>query len=141
MSTGMMLVAVPASIISMTASAGDKDGDTAIRFYFALPFSGPRKTEPGRLGFQLLSEKNDGTLYSPIPTDSEKFTAIDLGFNRDGLAKFDMNGYDMRDTYEMFARAIGLTPDEVELCRESDCLDWVKSSEESIISTRRLGDR
>lgn len=79
-------------------------------------------------------------LYSPIPASNEKFTAIDLGFNLDGLAKFDVNGNDMRNTYERFARAIGLTPDEVELCRESDCLDWVKSGEESVISTQRLGD-
>ncbi|GAB4236837.1 MAG: hypothetical protein Kow0032_22250 [Methyloligellaceae bacterium] len=113
--------------LSGAAAAEEKHKDSAIRLYFALPLgTGGETREPGRLGLQLLAENGDDMLYAPVPEDPEKFTAIDLGFSRNGLAKFDVNGEDMRDAYEAFARAIGLTPEEVELCRTADCLDWVK---------------
>jgi len=123
MLAGMALLAVPVSIVSLKAFAEDEPADAAMRVYFAIPFIAGRDPQPVRLGMQLLYEDTDAVAYSPLDTGQHLATAFDLGFTRDGLAKFDINGADARPSYEMFARAIGLTPREVELCREADCIE------------------
>lgn len=119
------LLAAPLSLLSLAAMAEDAKRDTEFRLYLAFPFIATAKREPARLGFQLMQETDDAE-FSPLQAMPDMQTAVDLGFTTNGLAKFDINGADARSAYDTFARAIGLTPDEVELCRESDCLDWVK---------------
>jgi hypothetical protein len=128
---GALLIALAAAVATPTprALAEDEAREYAFRLYFALPFIATGEMQPARLGFQLMQETSDGTTFSPLHTSPEMRAALDLGFTMDGLAKFDVNGVDARSAYEVFARAIGLTPDEIELCRETDCLDWVKPVE------------
>lgn len=137
---GMLLLALPVSIFSLAASAGDEHGETALRFYFAIPFIATQDRQPARLGFQLMYESDEAVAYSPLETGHNLDTALDMGFTRNGLAKLDVNGADARGAYEIFARAIGLTPDEVELCREIDCLDWVKQGDTALTPASRLGE-
>lgn len=134
-----ILVALPSFLFSITAFAGDEDADTGLRLYFAIPFIATRDAQPPRLGLQLLTEFENHTTTAPLELDGDMDTAIDLGFTRDGLAKFEVIGTDARNAYDSFARAIGLTPDEVELCRKSDCLDWVKSGDQVVLPATSLG--
>ena len=83
-------------------------------------------------------QESDHAEFSPLQVAPEMQTAVDLGFTSDGLAKFDINGSDARSAYDVFARAIGLTPDEAELCRHSDCLDWVKPDSPGIVPAAAL---
>ncbi len=134
----LVLLSVPAVLLSLHASADDQANDSAVRFYFTVPFvPAAEKTAP-RLGFQILTDVDDETDYRPVPHELGMYTTLDLGFTLDGLAKLDIAGNDMRGVYEKFARSIGLTPDEVELCRESDCLDWVKPDETMVAPQQRL---
>lgn len=132
-----MAAIAPAALTSYQALAEDNRSETAFRLYFAVPFIAALERQPARLGFQLMSEfENDPTYtYAPLISEPELRPAVDLGFTRDGLAKFDVHGADMRGAYESFARAIGLTAEETELCRNSDCLDWVKDAEDAVVST------
>lgn len=140
MFAGVMLLAVPVSILSLTALAGDERGESAFRLYFAIPFTTAREREPARLGFQLMYEDEDAVAYTPLRTGGDLETALDLGFTRNGLARLDVNGADARGAYETFARAIGLTPEEADLCREADCLDWVKQAGTSVSPASRPGE-
>lgn len=136
-----LLVSLSSFVFSMPALAGDDDADTGVRLYFAIPFIATRDAQPARLGLQLLTEFDDQATAAPLELESNLDTAVDLGFTREGLAKFDVIGTDARNAYDSFARAIGLTPDEVELCRESDCLDWVKSGGAAVFSETPLGQK
>lgn len=138
---GMLLLVLPVSILSITASADDERGETAMRLYFAIPFIAMKDPQPARLGFQLMYEDTEAVAYSPLQTEHDMQTALDLGFTRDGLARLDVNGADARGSYELFARAIGLTPDEADLCREADCLDWMKQNGTAFAPAARLGDQ
>ncbi len=133
------LIAAPAIFLSVAASAGDEDPDTGFRFYLAIPFIATADPQPARFGFQVLAEIDDETTHAPLDPGPGMDTALDLGFTRQGLAKFDVIGTDARSAYDSFARAIGLTPEEVELCRHSDCLDWVKSGEQVFVPATPLG--
>lgn len=131
-------VCMPATLVSFNAAAGDDPANAAFRLYFAIPFVASRERKPARIGFQFLSEMDDQSAYGPLAERHRLQTAIDLGFTRNGLAKFDVIGADMRGAYEVFARAIGLTPEEVELCRDSDCLDWVKPNEPAVVPSQEI---
>lgn len=134
------LLATPLTLLSLAALADDTKRDTEFRLYLAIPFIATADREPARLGFQLMQEVDDAE-FKPLQLAPEMQTAVDLGFTTDGLAKFDINGADARSAYDTFARAIGLTPDEVELCRDSDCLDWVKPDSPGIVpATTLAGD-
>ena len=122
----LLIASLPAVLISLQAAADDDRLDADFRLYLAVPFVATHDRKATRLGLQMLSDLDGDALYSLLPEDREKQTALDLGFTRDGLDKFEVIGADMRGAYDSFARAIGLTPEEVELCRDADCLDWVK---------------
>lgn len=130
---GALLIALASSLafLPLPALADEEPRESAFRFYFAVPFIATKDRQPARLGFQLMQESNDGATFSPLHVSPDMRAALDLGFTMDGLAKLDINGADARSAYEVFARAIGLTPDEIELCRETDCLDWVKPVEKA----------
>ena len=136
----LLIASLPAVLISLQAAADDDRLDADFRLYLAVPFVATHDRKATRLGLQLLSDMDGDALYSPLPEDREKQTALDLGFTRDGLDKFEVIGADMRGAYDSFARAIGLTPEEVELCREADCLDWVKPGPAASAPVSRLGE-
>ena len=135
--TVVALLATPLTFLSLAAMADDADRNTEFRLYLAFPFIATAEREPARLGFQLMQETDEAE-FSPLQAAPDMQTAVDLGFTTRGLAKFDINGADARSAYDVFARAIGLTPEEVELCRDSDCLDWVKPGGTDLVPVTTL---
>ena len=134
----LVFLSAPASL-PFGASADDQASDSAVRFYFSLPFVAANEKAEPRLGFQVLTEIDGEGDNTPVPHELNMYTTLDLGFTLDGLAKLDVAGKDMRSIYEKFAHAIGLTPEEVELCRDSDCLDWVKpEASTTVVGAGRL---
>ncbi len=131
------LAATPSS---HRACADDQKFDADFRIYLAVPFVATHERKAARLGLQMLSDIENRSEPGPLAVDRQKQPAIDLGFTRNGLDKFEVIGADMRGAYDSFARAIGLTPAETELCRDADCLDWVKPEQKALAPTHDLGE-